>query len=181
LGGIGRRTLRAKGFDNLPEPVFLIAADGRVIESNAKGKSLLAGLPLEGSHGSIGRRELGELFARAAKRQFSPAPIRVDTLEGARHYEARFAPSGDKGIKTVIFADVTIWKRALIEKDALLCAVRAEREKPVPVCARCGAIRKENGEWDSQSASASRSISRDRLSHGLCPRCLERELGRIGE
>lgn len=179
-GSLARRTLRSVSFENIPDPVFLIDRGGAIVDANTEGRELLSALPVEGSHGAIGRRELSELFERAATRSFAPAPLRVDNQEGGRHFEARFGGALKGGLKTVIFADVTTWKRALTEKEAILHAVRAELERPIAVCARCGAIKSPGGEWGPPGGVETASIARSRLSHGLCPDCLAQELGKLG-
>ncbi len=177
---LGRKSLRASGFDRLPDPAFLINAKGALMDVNAEGAHLMANLPAEGNHGSVGRRELVELFSRAAVRDVAPAPLCIDTLEGAHHYEARFAPKGKDGMKAIVFSDVTIWKRALSEKDAILHAIRTGNERPISVCARCGAIKSPSGDWTAIGDGASSAVPRERMSHGLCPDCLTRELGQLG-
>jgi len=175
-----RRSLLALGMDRLPEPVYLINRTGRLVESNAAGNELLGLLPAEGNHGAIGKRELEELFARAAGRELGAAPLRVETMEGSRHYEARFAPADPAGYKTIVFSDVTIWKRALAEKDALLHAIRSEQERPVSVCASCGSIKDSEGDWGPAGGVARSGLAPERLSHGLCPSCLAEQLGHAG-
>lgn len=175
-----RRSLLALGMDRLPEPVYLIGRAGKLVESNAAGAQLLGILPEEGSHGAMGRRELEELFVRAAVRELGAAPLRVETAEGSRHYEARFAPADASGYKTIVFSDVTIWKRALAEKDALLHAIRSEQERPISVCASCGSVRDNDGEWGPAGGVARSGLAPERLSHGLCPSCLAEQLGHAG-
>lgn len=175
-----RRSLLAKGMDTIPEPVYLIGRMGDLVESNAAGGRLLGLLPASGSHGALGKRELEELFARAAHSELGVAPLRVETSEGPRHYEAHFAQADLHGRKTVVFSDITIWKRALAEKDALLYAIRSEREKPIAVCASCGAIKGDDDAWGSAGGLAKANLPPDRLSHGLCPVCLAEELGHAG-
>jgi hypothetical protein len=133
-----------------------------------------------GSHGTLGRRELDDLFHRAANHELAPAPLCVDTANGPRHYEARFAPSRSQRGRAVIFADITVWKRALAEKEAMLHAVREDMEKPIAVCAACGAIKSTLGEWGPAGGLAVSTIPRDRISHGLCPACLAEQLGHLG-
>ncbi|MBL8965383.1 MAG: hypothetical protein JNG85_00160 [Spirochaetaceae bacterium] len=177
--GPGRRARRASGFDCLPDPLFIIDAHGDVTEMNRAARAFLASLPLEGLGGAVGRRELAELFSRAATRELGPAPLRVEGPEGVRHYEARFSEAGP-GSKTALLCDITVYKEALAEKEALLRAVRADCERPIPVCARCGALRDEAGGWSAPGALSAVRPPLDRLSHGLCPACLAEELERSG-
>jgi hypothetical protein len=174
------RALKADGFECLPEPVYLIEKTGIIVEANSAGLRLLSDLPSEGDLRSVGRRELSGLFARAASRELGAAPFRIETHEGVRHYEARFAPSSICGLKAVFLSDVTVWKRALLEKEALLQAARSERERPITVCARCGAIKNAAGAWGPAGALLAANLPLDRLSHGLCTACLAEELVRAG-
>jgi hypothetical protein len=174
----GRLARRAEGFECVPEPVFLIDKSGRIIEVNRSGRDLLGMLLPEGGRNSLGRKELAELFARAAGCSLSPAPLSLETSEGLRNYELRFSFLGTRGIKTAIFADITVWKRILAEKDTLLAALRAEAEKPLVVCARCGAVKDQDGAWGEAGALSHLGLAPERLSHGLCPRCLAQELAR---
>ena len=176
----GRRARRAEGFECLPEPVFLIDRRGRLCEANRAGRDLLGILLPEGGADSLGRRELAELFIRAADCSLSPAPVSVETSEGLRHYEIRFSFLGNRGMKTAILKDVTVWKRVLAEKNALLASFRAEAEKPLVVCARCGAVKGADGSWGEAGALSRLGLAPERLSHGLCPACLARELARDG-
>ena len=175
-----RRQRRASGFDSLPEPLFLIDGEGRLLEANEAATLLLAALPAEGSGGALGRSELAELFRRAAARSLEPSPLRVDSPEGERHYEARFSPAGPNGLKAVLLADITVWKRLLAEKESLLSRGRAENGRLVPVCARCGARRDESGAWSGPGAVDRESLAPERLTHGLCPACLAKDLARAG-
>jgi hypothetical protein len=176
----GGRTMRALGFDRLPEPVFLIGAGGRIAAANRRAEELLEELPEAGSQGALGRQELKELFDRAARRDLEPTALRVEASEGPRYYEVRFERPCVDGMKTVTFSDVTVWKRALAEKEALLEAVRAEAEMPVTVCARCGSLKSRSGRWLLPDAGALAAIPRERLSHGLCPSCFVKELAQLG-
>ena len=172
------RQRRASGFDSLPEPLFLIDGEGRLLEANEAAARLLAALPAEGSDGALGRAELAELFRRAAVHSLAPSPLRVDSPEGARHYEARFSPAGPGGLKAVLLADITVWKRLLAEKESLLARGRAERGRLVPVCARCGALRDESGAWSGPGALERAGLEPERLTHGLCPACLAKDVAR---
>lgn len=174
----GRRSRRAEGFECVPEPVFLIDKRGHLIEANRSGRDLLGILLPEGGCGSLGRKELAELFVRAAGCSLNPAPLGVETREGLRHYELRFSFLGTRGIKTVVFADITVWKRILAEKDSLLAALRAEADRPLVVCARCGAVKDQRGAWGEAGALSRLGLAPERLSHGLCPHCLAQELAR---
>lgn len=176
----GRRARRAAGFECLPEPVFLIDRRGRLCEANRAGRELLGVLLPEGSADSLGRRELADLFVRAAGCSLSPAPVSVETREGLRHYEIRFSFLGNRGMKTAILKDVTVWKRILAEKNALLATIRLEAERPLVVCARCGAVKGADGSWGAEGALSRLGLAPERLSHGLCPACLARELARDG-
>jgi hypothetical protein len=180
LGKAKRRVLLAEGLEGLPEPVYLIGHRGALVGSNRAGARLMEALPQEGQHGSVGRRELSELFARAAERELGPAPLRVETLDGPRYFEIRFAPSSGGALKTAVLSDITVWKRALAEKEDLLRAIRNDQERPIAVCARCGAIKSSTGEWGSAGGLATSGIPKERLSHGLCPACLAEDLGHAG-
>jgi hypothetical protein len=175
-----RRARRAEGFECLPEPVFLIDGRGRLCEANRAGRELLGSLLPEGSAEGLGRKELAELFVRAAGCSLSPAPVSVETREGLRHYEIRFSFLGKRGMKTAILKDITVWKRILAEKNALLTNMRMEAERPLVVCARCGAVKGADGGWGAAGALSRLGLAPERLSHGLCPACLARELARDG-
>jgi hypothetical protein len=176
----GRRARRAEGFECLPEPVFLIERHGRLCEANRAGRELLGSLLPEGSADSLGRKELAELFVRAAGCSLSPAPVSVETRDGLRHYEIRFSFLGNRGMKTAILKDITVWKRILAEKNTLLANIRTEAERPLVVCARCGAMKGADGSWGAAGALSRLGPAPERLSHGLCPACLARELARDG-
>lgn len=67
---------------------------------------------------------------------------------------------------------------ALLRADNIteLKAVQRELEQVktlLPMCAWCGRIQTESGEWESVSSYLKRAADTD-VSHGLCPRC-ERE------
>jgi hypothetical protein len=176
----GRRARRAEGFECLPEPVFLIDRRGRLCEANKAGRELLGALLPEGGADSLGRRELAELFVRAADCSLSPAPVSVETREGLRHYEIRFSFLGNRGMKTAILKDVTVWKRILAEKNALLANIKMQAERPLVVCARCGAVKGADGSWGDAGALSRLGLAPERLSHGLCPACLAQDLARSG-
>lgn len=180
FAGLVRRRLLVAGFEGFPNPVFFVGHDGAIVEANANGRRLLALIPLEGERGSVGRRELVDLFARAFAHDLGTAQLRFETAEGILYYEARFGDSTVYGIKTIVLSDVTVWKEALAEKETLLHAIRAEKDRPIAVCARCEAIRDSRGEWGPAGGLSVNPQPRDRLSHGLCPACLAEELGHIG-
>lgn len=169
--GVLHRSRRSTGFDYLPDPAFLIDRNGRVMEVNAAGKELLSSLPEHGQDGSVGRSELFELFSRAGQSELGPAPFKVETAEGVRHYEARFSPVPG-GLKAALLADVSLWKRILAERDA---AASSARERSVAVCARCGAYR-EAGVWLDPGSADLAGIPEELRSHGLCPQCLAETL-----
>jgi hypothetical protein len=175
----GRR-LRSVGFSGLVDPGFVISASGQILEANPAGQAFLARLPSFGTQDSMGRAELAVLFRRAAAGNLEPAPLAVDGPEGRSYFEARCGQADGKGRKALILADVSVWKRALAEKELLIRLFKTEGEKSIGVCARCGSIKDEEGHWDLPDAPASKGLSNHRFSHGLCPVCLAEELGHAG-
>lgn len=175
-----RRGLGAAAFESLPDPTFLIDSHGRLSTANRAGRALLGALLPEGSKGSLGKRELADLFTRAAQSSLCPAPLRLETREGERYYELRAFPlgaiprgiSGRRGCTALSLADISVWKRAIAEKERELFALRSAAEKPVVVCARCGALKGSDGKWGEPGALSGLGIAPERLSHGLCPGCL---------
>lgn len=173
-------SLRARGFDLLPEPVFLIGARGEILDANREGQALLERLPASGANGALGREELCELFLSSIPKEPATAPLRVESEDGLRYYDVLIGPGSRDSLRTVILADVTAWKRALAEKEAMINSVRADGETPVTVCARCGSLKSRSGQWQKPEAAALLAIPRDRLSHGLCPTCFVKELAMLG-
>lgn len=177
---LGKRGLGRAGFSGLADPGFVLSPSGDILEANRAGLAFLSALPSLGAQGSVGREELSHLFRRAAASSLEPSPFQVAGSEGSSYFEARFGPADQIGRKSVILTDVSIWKRALAEKDLLIQAIRSETEKPVTVCARCGAIKDKEGRWSPPGALAASALAPERLSHGLCPSCLNEELGHAG-
>lgn len=174
------RRLRSAAFTRLADPGYLIGPRGDILEANPAGRDFLEALPPRGCQGSVGRQELSELFRRAATAKLEPSPFRVEGPGGSHYFEARFGPADPEGRKAASLSDVSIWKKALAEKDLLIRAIRSEAERPVAVCARCGAVKDGEGQWSRPGALAQAGIPQDRLSHGLCQVCLAEELGHAG-
>jgi len=86
-----------------------------------------------------------------------------------------------KGVRysLVILRDITDRKRALREKEQLICDLRDALSKVktlsglLPTCAGCRKIRDEDGEWHEMENYISDHSDAD-FSHGLCPACAER-------
>lgn len=174
------RRLRSAAFTRLADPGYLISPRGDILEANPAGRDFLEALPPRGCQGSVGRQELLELFRRAATGRLEPSPFRVDGPGTSHYFEARFGQADPEGRKSVLLSDVSIWKKALAEKDLLIRVIRSEADKPVAVCARCGAVKDGEGQWSRPGALAQAGIPQNRLTHGLCQICLAEELGHAG-
>lgn len=178
--GAGETRLKSRAFDALPDPCFVVDPQGRLLDANEPGKRLFDELPEEGAKGALGKAELRAIFGRAVGRRLGPSALRVDGSAEPRFYEARIADDRE-GHAVLLLSDVSIWKRALAEKEALISAIASEREKPVPVCASCGALKKPDGSWGLPGGADAVGVKPERRSHGLCHRCLEAAMEKTGK
>jgi PAS domain S-box-containing protein len=92
--------------------------------------------------------------------------------DGSRQwYRSRMLPvGGDSPIDLVLLVSSNVTE---------IRAAQAEAEKLrqlLPICAWCGRIRTDAGEWESIERYVSRSAGK-RVTHGMCGDCAERDFG----
>lgn len=167
--------------DTIPDPVYVKDVAGRLIGCN-KAYEMLAGLPREAILG----RTVEELFTAGVARTVAEKtrdllahpgsqsyPLEIAATSGAtRHvvvHNATFATGGGRvaGVIGVLY-DVTELRRTMGEVRDL--------QELVPICASCKSIRDDKGYWERVETYLSRT-SDARLTHGLCPPCMEKLWG----
>ncbi len=167
--------------DTIPDPVYFKDAEGRLIGCNSAYEEL-AGVPRATIMGKtvaeLFPADVAEVVAEKTRellahpgRQSYPLEFRgaSGTVKSLVVHNATFATGGGRiaGVLGVLY-DVTELRRTMGEVRTL--------QELVPICANCKSVRDDKGYWERVENYLSR-VSDARLTHGLCPECMEKLWG----
>lgn len=100
------------------------------------------------------------------------------------YYVAAFCPAD--GEFACIFQDVTTQKKSEKEREELIEELRDAVEQVktlrgmIPICSYCKQIRDDRGAWSLLEEYVSR-YSDAQFTHGICPSCYEKHIGRLDD
>lgn len=167
--------------DAIPDPIFVVDDDVRILDCNASAARMLGGALVFGSRGGevlhclhaepagCGRAPACQqcVIRNAVARAYAGAP-----LERARHQLSRREHTGEVDL-LVTAAPIRYRGAALVliilEDITELVALR----QIVPICAHCHKVRDDAAYWQNVELYCRRRLG-IQFSHGICPECLAR-------
>jgi PAS domain S-box-containing protein len=168
---------RARVIEEMTDGLFVLDVQGRIVDMNPAAQAMLA-LP--------GAQTLGHPAAEVLRPW--PALLTLSAQEAGetewsqgqdatrRDYEASNSPllgyKGERLGQLLMLRDVTRRKRAEEERQNLIAQLNTLTGL-LPICAWCGKVRNEQGEWEDLARYIA-THSQAEVTHGICPACLER-------
>jgi len=185
-------------FDHFPVALYRTTPDGRILDANVALVGLL-GYP---SKETLLGTPVSELYADPSERE---AELDALSREGLVHAYALRLKRYDGGVVWVedttrlvrdqtgaplyyegSLVDVTERKRIEAEREQLIVELQGALAEVktlaglLPVCAWCRKIRDDSGYWQELEDYLLSHFD-TRFTHGICPDCLEKMKGELGE
>ncbi len=174
--------------DALPDLLFELDCQGRILEFHSASKELLYASPEEFMDKAVNEilpEEPAAIIMSAIKRAAEKgrdfgAIYSLDIAMSVKWFElsitAKKDPKVANGRFIVLIRDITRRKQAEMEKENLILELKKAMSKIktlsglLPICSSCKKIRDDKGYWNQLEAYISSHSEAD-FSHSICPEC----------
>lgn len=191
--GAGRDGLHKAVIDAIPDPIFVVDGDVRILDSNSAAADMMGGAP-QLAYGRRGGDVLHCVHAHETPDGCGAAPACRECMirnsvslalggqrpRRVRHKLETISGDGTAGVDLLVTtAPIHYGGRDLalliLEDISELVALR----RIVPICAHCHRVRDDAEYWQNVESYCRRNLD-IQFSHGICPDCLHRYYPEMG-